>query len=260
MKRKLLRLSAWMAVVPLTVSCNIYSPFETDSSVQDHLEAARKCEHQNDYDCAVTEYAKLPAGELQEEKLCLANLGRAGFTLTTLINTFKTQTVSVLGSIANQLLPYTDDKGAAVVEAKTHCFNYMTLAAASDPKLAALLNTLGAFVHCATMMAKTTAYAATGSTDCNARNTVLTAVTKTSIAANASGSVNNSAPGMCRLDALSCVDDFGKIDAASLQNAQLTDVFSTYNQLKNDPNTKPLFQNSGDDTLARKALMTTVGN
>src|SRR4051794_17305812 len=104
MKRSLLRFSASIAVVPLLVSCNLYSPFESDSSDQDHLEVARKCEHQGDYACAVDEYMKLSDGNAKELKLCVANLGRAGFTLTALINTFKTPNVKVLGNIANQLL------------------------------------------------------------------------------------------------------------------------------------------------------------
>ncbi len=64
-----------VGILPVLISCNIYAPLSSNSTVEDHLEEAQKCLHEGNYTCAIENYEKLPEGDLRKQKLCTVNLG-----------------------------------------------------------------------------------------------------------------------------------------------------------------------------------------
>ena len=236
----ILQLTLCATVILQIVSCNIYSSFETESSVQDHLEVAQKCKSSGDLVCATKAYEKLPDGIQKEQKLCTIYLSRAGFKLTHLIDVFKTPNAKVLGVISNLLLPYNTEKGISAADAKKHCNSYQALAATSgssgEVKFGILLKTLGAFIDCTTRMAKTTVFQATSNSDdsCTTPAPAGTSRVKISTIGGSGGAISVSNPGMCPADAIECAKDILAIDATALHNAEFDDMASALNSIPED--------------------------
>ncbi len=214
------------------VSCNLYSPLQGGSSVQDHIEIAQSCLTNGDYDCAAAEYGALPAGSLREQKLCTVYLSQAGFGISQLVTVFKlADKKKALGAVANKILPYTAKKLDGATKAIDHCGQFLTAAAPGDEHLlAALLKSLGYFVHCGVLMAKTTSVLDTGDGACTTPSTN-TSVAAASISPAGDGSVSVASPGMCSADAVSCLNDVQALSTTDF-GSSLGDVSQAFTQVK----------------------------
>jgi len=251
MKKKQLPYVIGPVVAAFILSCNVYEPFDSASSDQDFVELALKCLHKGDYACAVDNYSKITNATTKSEKLCTVNIGRAGFNLTALINSFDAKDQKVLGTIANQLVPWTAEKGAAADAARTQCAAY---SAAVNTKLGTMLDTLSALLRCTTYMAKTDKFQAANAADtaCVTANAASNGkVEQADIAVNSAGDL----PGMCAADAKQCLTDILSINATSLGNSDIPDINDAY---KNLP--APLQSALSNDTAVRQGLRTALSN
>ena len=216
------------------VSCNLYSPLEGSGTQLDHLEIAQSCLTKGDYDCAAAEYQALAAGSLKEEKLCTVYLSQAGFGLSTLVTVFKlADKKKALGAVANKVLPYTAKKLEGAVKAIDHCGKFLDVATAGDPHtLAVLLKSLGYFVHCGVLMAKTTVFLGNGAADttCTTPSTFST-VTAASISSVVDGSISASSPGMCSADADLCLSDVQSVGTTELGSG-MQDILDSFTKVK----------------------------
>jgi hypothetical protein len=215
-----------LVALPLIVSCNVYSPLSSEKEVEDYLEAAQKCLHDNDYGCAITKYNKLPAGETKDQKLCLVYLAQGGLKLSSLINTVTTNSSAMMGALAQTMVPWTQAKSDAMDNAKIHCVNYGVSAGTAGASNAALLKSLAYFSHCAIRIAKTDRFVATSNTDtaCNTASPTGNGVITQDDVGPAGGAISTSSPGMCAADVASCLDDISRVDSSALSSANLNDI------------------------------------
>src|SRR4051812_14206287 len=114
------RLFIVVTVIFIIAACNIYRPLSSKSSTEDILEEALKCLHEHDYECAIENYNSLPPGDLKNEHLCKVYLAKAGLTLDALLNVATIQSNKMLCSLANAVGPYTSDKEAAALAARSN--------------------------------------------------------------------------------------------------------------------------------------------
>lgn len=198
-----------LGVLPFAVSCNLYKPFSSGSSVSDILEEAQACLHAADYDCAITQYSRLPDGNQKSEKLCVVNMAKAGFGLTVMMETVtnSNSSTALVGSLANDLLPFSATKLAAAEAAKENCAD-MT----STDDTAKLYKVLSLLVDCAIRIARTDTQQATSAnpTECNIteEHTGDGVIDASDIGGNAgTGALSGGEPGMCDVDALICVEN-----------------------------------------------------
>jgi hypothetical protein len=244
-----------VVAVPLCVlaGCNIYAPFNTDSTPTDYLEEATKCLDNDNFACAIQNYNMLPDGALKDEKLCTGYLAEAGLTLDVLLNIIlKGVSQTVLGSVANAVLPWSASQGSDASNAMTHCVAFAT-ESPSDPN-APLLQAMGYIMDCAVLMAKTDVYVGSSDTDTTCMTPGLGAgqITKQSI-------VNSNGNLMCSADAVTCGNDLYAIAqpefATALSNNGLSNLANVFGYFS-------AFQtlNNATGIAARTLLLQTVPN
>lgn len=249
------RVSVWVGILPILISCNIYAPLTSNSTVEDHLEEAQKCLHEGDYGCAIENYEKLPEGDLRKQKLCTVNLARAGFTLSSLINTITQSKDQVLGDLATGLGKWSEIKATSAQAAVTNCLDFKNAATSGD--LGILLRTVSLFVDCANRISKTDQFVAVSDsdTDCNTTGNNSGTITKTDVSATSGGGISASQPGMCAADVTACVNDIVAVPASELEGSGLGDIQGAYNQIPAD------LKNSGAATpVIRGAIYGVISN
>ncbi len=228
---KLIRLFTWLVPLSLLVSCNLYAPLTGDSSEEDHLEEARHCLHDGDYDCAIKEYGKLADGSLKQQKLCTVHLSKMGFTLSTLINTVSEQSNKVLGNLANKLGTWTSTKYDSAVLAKEQCGLYAAQSDSGD--LGVLLKTISLMSHCANLISKVdqiTGVDDDSDAECTTAGAKDGTVTKADIG-DSSGAVSSGTPGMCAKDVQACLQDILAISPSQLSSSGLGDIKGAYDAI-----------------------------
>ncbi len=232
MKNKILRLLGWVAVLPAVLACNVYTPFNTSSSVQDILDKVEQCYTNNDINCAKALYLQLPPGDLQNEKLCEVSLTLSGLTLTALINAINVASSSSTGTgpkpvnmlrvVANQLVPWSTAKSTSMADAITYCGAYATNN--GTLKLAVLLNSLAFIVDCSLRMAHVDQCQCANDVqvvaNCPITGPGLGKVTSGEIADGTLGVIV--VAGMCQDDVKQCRTDLQSISASSLSTAGLS--------------------------------------
>lgn len=256
MKPTLLALGAFSLVTLILAACNIYAPFNSASSDADLKELALKCLHDGDYDCAVAKYSALSDATEKAFYLCTTQLGRSGFTLSSLVTTIKEKNSGVLGSLAKAVAPYTDLKGEASAEAATQCAAYNTLS--GNNKTAVLLNTLSQMGGCSLRMAKSAVCACSDNTEttCTTRTTAVD-IDADAVASTGDGSITGGSPGMCKADVEICRENILSIDPDALDEAGLGDIRESYDQIPEELRDDAAF----DDAVAnatRKAVADTL--
>lgn len=215
---KLITVLVWGSIVAALVSCNIYSPFDSKSSDNDYVEAAQKCLHDNDYACAVENYGKIASAELKSQKLCLVYLAKSGFTISAMVSTVKTNSATMLGSLATELIPWSAQKSTDSAAAMTQCDAYAGFAGSGQTGV--LLKNLSHLVDCATLLAKSDQVIGTSNADtaCTTAGNRDGRITQADVNENVGG-VN----AMCAADALRCSNNFNTMDTASL-GSDLNDI------------------------------------
>jgi hypothetical protein len=203
-----------LLLIPLLVSCNLYTPLNTSGSDSDKLEEAQVCLKDNDYQCAIDQYEKIEDAALKQQKLCQIYLTRGGITLSILVNVLNENSSKIIVNLGNRLLPWTSNKSADLQLAKTHCSEYRNLSSDSD---ASLLKVTALFSDCAIRMARTDRFQSTTVDDTctlanfSSSNGLLTAP---DIGGDGAGSIDTT-PGMCSSDVNACVSD-----VIALKNSQ----------------------------------------
>lgn len=223
-----------VATLSLVVACNLYAPLAANSSVDDHLEEAQKCLHEGNFACAVENYSKLPDGDLKNQKLCTVNMARAGFTLSSLINTVTKKSDGVLGELANNVIPWSEERKTAADDAKTYCASYKASSASGD--LGVLLGSLSVLLHCANRMSKADQFQATSNSDteCTTAGNKDGVVDESDISPNADGTVSASTPGMCAADVEDCRVDIDSLSPSELNAAGLSDIGSALDEVPDE--------------------------
>lgn len=215
----------FLLLLPLLVSCNIYSPFAPSSSTEDLVEEGRKCEHDGDFGCAIDAYSKIPDPLTKHEKLCQGYLAQGGVTLSVLINTLTQGTSKILGDVATALMPWSSDKGTALLNAKNACIEFANLATTTiGRKQSALLKSLSLIADCSIRISKTDEFVATSNSDesCTTPGTRDGRITQSDVAENSTGVITT--VGMCASDVTACDQNIAAIDGTGLSNAGLTQI------------------------------------
>ena len=205
-------LSALFAV-PLVISCNIYQPFTTVSSDQDHIEEALKCLDNNDFACAISNYQALSNATTQAQYLCQVYMTQAGLTLPALINNLTANhsgnngsSTTVVGDLANALIPWNAGMSTAAANARKACTSYA--AAAPDQNFGVMLRDLSFITECAVLMARTGIQQGDSENDtvCSTPGNGGT-ITQSSLGNVSDGSISAQHPGMCPTDVITCAND-----------------------------------------------------
>lgn len=208
-------------------SCNIYGPLDFASSDEAHLEAALKCLHEHDYDCAIEEYNQISDNSLKQQKLCVVNLTKAGFTLSMMINTLKQQNDNMLGTLAQALIPWTATKASATAAAQTACTTYSGLAVGTTAaNLSVLLETVARTANCAIHMARADLFREDSNGACNLTGDSDGIMEQSDISVDNTGAVSGGNPGMCQEDVQVCSNTIASVSPAALAAAGLPDISS----------------------------------
>lgn len=227
----------YLAFLPVILACNIYEPLAKRSTPEEYVEAAQACLHKSDYACALENYNALPAGKLKNEKLCSVYLAKGGVTLKSLISVIPTGSATMLGALANTLIPWSDTKSSDLASAKTSCEALAADTTSGDT--GALLKVVAYFADCAIRLAKTATYQSVAAGDaCNTPNASAPTSLRPADIGPANGVISSSNPGMCSTDVSACVTDISAISGSSLTSAGLTDISNAFNlipsELKNN--------------------------
>ena len=239
-----------LLVLPLLVSCNLYSPFRQKSSTADLVEEGRMCLHDGNYSCAIEAYNAIPDAETKQEKLCMAYMAQGGLQLTALINIVTKDTSKPLSDVAQSLIPWSSDKSTALDNAKTACTAFGTLASSTvNVNKAALLQFLSLLTHCSVRLAKTDQMVATSNADtsCTTPGNSDGILTQADIGDNSNGSITST--GMCATDVSSCNEDVASMSAAGLATAGLAALGTALQNIDPSLRTSGAATNSGRSAL-----------
>jgi len=194
----------------IIVSCNVYTPLNTNGTDTDKLEEAQVCLKDSNWDCALEQYNQLKDNTLKEEKLCQVYLSRGGITLSVLVNILNEDTDKLLLNLGNELLPWNRDKSRDLDLAKTHCSNFRSLSNSAD---AVFLKTTSLLAHCAIRLARTDRFQAIPSDDTctldniSSHNGILGANDVCQSNDGSLGGAGAEKPGMCSQDVDVCAQD-----------------------------------------------------
>jgi hypothetical protein len=258
--KKFFRPAAQLLAVLLLASCNIYAPFNSKSSEIDYVEEGTKCLNQGDFACAIANYQSLPDGDLKNQKLCTGYLAKAGLTLNVLLNIVTQQNQTMIGALAQALIPWSATRQSDAENAKSFCVTYQT--ANPTNSNAALFATMGYLVDCAVVMAKTDQYVGVDDNDavCNTAGNNNGTLTSSDI--SGTGAANF----MCTQDTITCGYDIAEISTPafkqSLRDAGLSNIAGALDAVPSDLTTKLDTSSASNTTAAadtyRAALATTV--
>lgn len=245
----------FVVAVPICVlaGCNLYAPFNTDSTPTDYLEEATKCLDEGNFACAIQDYNQLPDGSLKDQKLCTGYLAKAGLTINVLLNIITQQQQTMMGSLANAILPWSATQGSDSNNAKENCIAFAT-ESPTDPN-APLLQAMGYIMDCAVLMAKTDQFVGSSDTDSSCTTPGLNQgkIVQADII-NTDGNV------MCSADAVTCGNDLYAVAQpafqAALNDAGLGNIGSALNAL---PGGFAQLNNATGDA-ARALLVETLPN
>jgi hypothetical protein len=199
-----------LGLLLLLNGCNVYAPFASPGSDAEYIEEARRCLATSDYDCAIANYSRIAETALKNQKLCLANISKAGMNLTSLVSvaTSGSSGSSLLKLTANQILlrGYTQAKLDAAASAVTQC------ALLGSDQTSTLLKLISLITDCGVRLAKSDTLVATsegGATTCNSAtagngNRVMD---DADIGGSGAGVVDGSNSGMCEADVQACVNN-----------------------------------------------------
>lgn len=192
-------------------SCNVYQPLHRRSNPSDYLEAATRCQHQKDHDCAIENLSKLPDGELKTRKLCVAYLARIGFTTRAYLSIISSDGAFLLGNTASRILPWSEAKVQDARLAVETCGSL-------SGKLGALVKSVALVVDCALRIAKADVWVATSTSDqdCKTPGNSNGVIERTDIIAD------NTV--MCPSDAIACRNDLMEPIFSQLQSAGAEDL------------------------------------
>lgn len=240
------------------VSCNLYAPFTANTSQEDHLEEAQKCLHEGNFSCAIDNYQLLTDTNLKNEKLCTVSMARAGFTLSSLINTVTQKNDSVLGNLARNISPWNLEKKSASDDAKAYCKSYkdgVVTGTESEKNLGVLLKTLSVLLHCANRISKADLYQGTSDADeeCSASGNADGQIDTSDISTSNDGTIGAGQKGMCTTDVIACRDDISGLTKEELEQAGLTDIASALDSIPAD-----LKDDNAVTAVVRGALRTVV--
>jgi hypothetical protein len=238
-------------------SCNIYKPLASPSNDEEYIQEAQKCLNDGNYTCALDAYSKIGATDLKNEKLCLAQLTRAGLGISELVQTISSDSSGsgMLGALARALIPWTEEKETAALAAITECDKLSTI---SETQKSSLLRILAYLSDCSIRLAKTDVKVATSesTTSCNSttdgdNDGVLAS---TDIATTPGAALSTSNPGMCEFDVRKCI---ANIDTANALASGLGgDLSGVSGNLTDVP--AALKDSNTATTTARQALITTL--
>ena len=228
MNKTLLRFTCWVIFLPALVSCNIYSPFATDSSDEDHRELANVYRQNGNYASAILEDQKLSIAAEQNQMLCTDYISEVGLTLDAVINILGNQSTLPLGDLAQALAPWTSAKAQAMAAASTACNNYQ--ASAGSGNVGLFLLAAYYITDCGLRVAHTASAVATSDADVSCSTTppdpgqvaqVNVSAFGTGLSA---GTISSSNPGMCPADVTTCATDITTASNKVSSNPQLSAV------------------------------------
>lgn len=223
MSRKLDSLWA-LFTIPFLVSCNVYSPLASPATDAEYREEARFCLEKQDYACALANYSKMTASESRDQKLCVINMARAGFTINVLLNIANDRTSGsqILAKIAQQVMPWNSVKAAAATEAVTQCAAYMS--SATNQKFGTLLRALSLILDCSVRMSKSDLFVSANDTPdtCDLAGNANGVLTATDITADGTGILTSLNKGMCKTDVSACLTNMANVAALQLTNSGLS--------------------------------------
>lgn len=258
MKPRFLLVVVGGLVLAAVSACNVFEGFASPSNDEEYIQEAHKCMREGNYVCALENFGRISNTDLKNEKICLAQITRAGLGLDELVNTISSNTgQSMLGRLATAVLPWTQEKETASSAAITECNKLSTI---SDQSKQSLLRTLAYFADCAVRISKTDSLvsAVDGvTTECNSTSAGNGDgdIGSADIAkVDASAALDATNLGMCEFDVRTCVNDMSAAEALSGQlGSGLGDVIGNINAVPAD------LKDSGE-TLAnmRAAIITTL--
>ena len=220
-----------MLGLSLISACNLYTPFNTNTSDLDKLEEAQKCLNDEDYICAIQQYQEIKDTNLKNQKLCQAYLTKGGLKLEDLVNTLNKNSGTVLSNLAKELMPWTTSRSADFDSAQTYC---STLTASMGSE-AVFLKTVGAFTRCAYRMAKADVLRGNSETSCNITggDGLLNAQDISMDSANTALGLptNPGNIGMCKIDVDTCRSDMTLVSENELSSAGYTDLAGAIGKL-----------------------------
>jgi hypothetical protein len=228
------------------LSCNVYSPLNSNNSDLDKLEEAQKCLKDSDYACAINQYKNLSDATLKNQKLCQAYLSKGGVTLSVLVKEINQSSSKMLSGLARALAPWDAQKSEDLDYAKTYCVDYSADGSSED--LGVLFKTLAVISHCSIRVAKANLFQATSNGGaCNQTLLANGTLDATDIAINSNGKIADGAPGMCSEDVDAC-----GVDLTSVTESQLTS--SGFDKLAGALHNLPTGYNNSDTDKIRAAI------
>ena len=233
----------WVLGLSVISACNLYTPFNTNTSDLDKLEEAQKCLNDEDYICAIQQYQEIKDTNLKNQKLCQAYLTKGGLKLEDLVNTLNKNSGTVLSNLAKELMPWTPSRSEDFDTAQTHC-SALSASTGSD---AIFLKTVGAFTRCAYRMAKADVLKGSSNSSCNLTGLSDGLLTSSDIGGDGAGALSGANPGMCKTDVDTCRSDMVLLSESELSSAGYTDLAGAIDKLPSG------ITNSSTDTV-RAAL------
>jgi hypothetical protein len=219
------RFGSWALVLPLLLSCNIYRPFTSNSSDEDHREEATKCEQDGDYACAISNWKQLSVQSEQDQHLCMIEISQAGIGISVLVKQLagKIDTNTILGDLATAVSPYTADKATAATQALSTCGAYR---GELPGQLADLLLGAALLADVSVRIARTAQAIGTDDTDtaCTTTPPDPGQINQTNITQSKLGT----GPGMCKADVTQIITDFLTLEPFA-KNSTLTGLVTIYN-------------------------------
>ncbi|MSP19498.1 MAG: hypothetical protein EXR74_08010 [Bdellovibrionales bacterium] len=248
--KSILSLITWIIFLIGVISCNVYSPLNSNNSDLDKLEEAQKCLKDLNYNCAITQYQGIKDSDLKEQKLCQVYLTKGGVTLNTLINTISKNSSKMLGDLSKTFIPWTSQKLNDLELAKTHCVSFAETSKSGDQGV--LLKTIAVFSDCAIRMARTEIFRATTEAQgCAIASSTTNGTLEVGDIGQSNGVIDSDNPGMCQSDVLACQADLGSLIEADLNNGGFPDLAGAIHLL-------PDGITSSSTTTIRAALRTTL--
>ena len=248
--KSILSLITWVTFLIGVLSCNVYSPLNSNNSDLDKLEEAQRCLKDLNYNCAIAQYQGIKDSDLKEQKLCQVYLTKGGVTLTVLINTLNKNSAKVLGNLSKTFLPWTSQKLTDLELAKTHCVSFAETSNSGD--LGVLLKTIAVFSDCAIRMARAEKFRALAvAGDCTTASPSTNGILEAGDIGQSTGVIDSTHPGMCDSDVQACRDDLVSVTEGNLNSSGYSDLAAAIHLLPNGIS-------SGVNTTIRAALSTTL--
>ena len=248
--KSILSLITWVTFLIGVLSCNVYSPLNSNNSDLDKLEEAQRCLKDLNYNCAIAQYEGIKDSDLKEQKLCQVYLTKGGVTLTVLINTLNKNSSKVLGNLAKNFLPWTSQKLTDLELAKTHCMNFAATSNSVDQGF--LLKTIAGFSDCAIRMARAEKFRALAvDGDCTTASPNTNGILEAGDIGQSTGVIDSTHPGMCRSDVEACAVDLISVAEANPNSSGFSELAAAIQLL-------PGGITSGAATITIRAALSTT--